>query len=327
VHSIKNKARVEANILGRVADKEVCGLMMKPEAEEEAIWGVHDMLRSELIDVADAEGDLNYAARFFTFNINEQAGLHKMYIFADECFSKLWEHFVTLEAERIVQSHAWGEGDASRTEHIMQNGQPGWEFSPNALYTMHRAFYEWGRGQRLSAHEALVTEPIPRNGASLKQIRLGSGNQAVTIKVNDWVLARPNDEDLSPIADANESLPQFGVPKRMWFGQVKQLFQHKRQGLESIDVVKAEWHASVESGPYDTNFMAPIVRRGVAYADDPFIPARSLLPMAMIALRHPQNRNLLVMVCKSWLPLAAANMPVPFPPLEFYPNVDDAPAG
>ena len=60
--------------------------------------------------------------------------------------------------------------------------------------------------------------------------------QNVWFRKGDWVIARPNDEeDLAPL-QAPAHLPQFGVPHRLWFGQVKRMFRHRRIASYEVDV-------------------------------------------------------------------------------------------
>lgn len=325
VRELKDRAHVAANMIGRVADKEVCGLLRWNTAideDDEGTWGTHNLLRSSHVAVNATLGGSNRSSGYMLINISEHSWLHKMYIGWDQSFSSLWERFVNEEAANVVLRQGWGESDASRTAVQVEAGEQGWEFSAKALEGMHEAFYSWGRiTHGLSIEQRLRTVPLAMEALSLKCIVLGTGNEAVSIKVGDWVLARPDDDCLSPIPDANESLPQFGVPKCMWFGRVLSMFKHKRQGLPAVEVVKAEWHASV--GPYDTDFMAPVVRKGVVYPDDPYIPAQSLLPLKMVAMKHPRHAHLLVLLRKTWLPLSAVHLPVPWPSLAFYPPAAD----
>jgi hypothetical protein len=88
------------------------------------------------------------------------------------------------------------------------------------------------------------------------------------------------------------------------------------------DAKDVEWHETVptaQGGPYDVRFMAPAIKRQVVHADLSFIAAVSMLPIKCISLPHPQNRQPQVMIRDTWLPLAAVNLPVPFPPLEYCP--------
>lgn len=325
VRELKDKAHVAANMIGRLADKEVCGLFKwetNSSEDDEGTWGAHNLLRSGHLVVEGILGGTRRLSGYILLSVTEHSWLHKMYIGCDQSFAALWERFVTEEGANEVQRQRWGEADASRTSAVVGNGEQGWEFSPMALQGLHSAFYTWGRTKEgLSDADRARTVPLPIEAQSLKCIKLGTGIEAVSIKVGDWVLARPDDDCLNPIPNAGEGLPKYGVPKCMWFGKVLGIFKHKRQGLPAIEVVKAEWHASV--GPYDTDFMAPVVRKGVVHADDPYIPAQSLLPLNMIALRHPRHSRLLVMLRKTWLPLSAVHMPLPWPPLAFYPpNAD-----
>jgi len=279
-------------------------------------YGEHNKLRDEGTFI-DFELAKKSSGEKVKFNEREHHSfLHKLYIGIDEGLKDVWEHFVTEEADAIVARKGWAERDAS------QNERGGWEFSHKALWDMHVEFEAWGdSGPRLTDDEQIQVRMFPLDAEGLSSITLNG----VQVVEGDWILARPNEEDLNILHEEGEDadgsdLPAYGVPNVMWFGKVKRMFRHVRH-LEAVEVFDVEWHRSAADGPYDVNLMCPIVEKAASVKDDPFIRANSVLPWPrMIALKHPLRATHLVMISKTWMPLSAAKMPVPFPNLMCYPT-------
>ena len=136
----------------------------------------------------------------------------------------------------------------------------------------------------------------------------------------------PNDEDdLEPIPGVRAGLPAYAPPKQMWFGRVKYMFVHRR-AVGDCEVPKTlvfyvDWHKFVPPplGPFDVELQCPIAQRCVASElDNPYFPACTVLPIEIVGLKHPSNSQQLAMVSRTWQPLSAINMPVPWPNLVMY---------
>lgn len=312
VRGLHNMLHVEANILLRLLDKEIAGLYGKIEREVVEAWGAHEVLPSSWRRIAphfshNRHGSLQYT-RFLS--AQEHVHLHNLYMGIDSVYSELWMRFVRERAAELVREKGFRVSDASF------HAEGGWKFSAHALQVLSYDFQEWGISSGLTSSQQLKTVRLVTEASSLSSICIND----VPFKVGDWVLARPNDEDLNPIVGSQAGMPQFGVPERMWFGKVKRMFEHQRYKQRKVRVFDVEWHESVPgpNGPYDVRFMSPVIRRGVVLKENPLIDALSVLPLKMIDVKHPNSAQFRVMITKSWLPLSVVNMPVPFPPLKYY---------
>lgn len=326
---LHNTRHTESNMLLRAMDKEMmhlheefaldsdgeCVARAKRGAEP---YGEHNKLRS--IDIeTEYEFVTKASEQRRRFNTREQHSyLHKFYIGGDERSTELWDMFIQQRADKIVAEKGWPDGDASRNE------MGGWEFSHKALFEVHEAFERWALAEPgLSGEDKRLARQLPLDYYALSSITVNKQKY----KEGDWILVRPcEDEDLVKLPRAEgvdySGLPAYGVPRRMWFGQVKGLFHHTRYTTPEL-IMNVEWHESVASphGPFDVDLMSPVVNKIVTEKDNPFFAATSVLPWPkMIALKHPIKAQQLVLISKTWLPLAAANMPMSFPKLMRYPT-------
>jgi len=333
---LQNTRHPEANMLGRAADKELMGLHVlfhESKGESKAmkarseVYGQHELLRCAAVGI---EGEPLRASMSVSNGAGEmRAGdkgfehLHKMYIGLDREFSTLWQEFVEEKAAELKARHRWSDAQASRS-----GAEGGWEFAREQLPTMHAEFAIWGSREDATESERALSRIWPRDLQPLRIIRI----QGEPFKVGDWVCARPNEDDVFEVPDADQpekaGLPKKGVPVQMWFGEVKKMWRHSRSfGLQDVDFFEVQWHRTVsrgEGGPYDVQLQSPIVykRPDPESLNEPFCAAKSVLPIKSMACDHPApsvaGQRWLVLIRETWQPMAAAGLPVPYPPLVKY---------
>ena len=145
----------------------------------------------------------------------------------------------------------------------------------------------------------------------LKEVTINS----VKFTKGSWFLIRPNEDDLNKLPAGSH--PPFGVPKKMWFGKVLEVFSHTGP-TETSTLFHVEWHKTLPApqGPYDVHIQAPVVQAAPAQ-ECCWFGCRGVLPLVMTAVQHPTRANAYLMMRPSWHELAAVNMPVPWPKLHY----------
>lgn len=159
---------------------------------------------------------------------------------------------------------------------------PGWTGSDHPW----RLGGGWWRARLVLSAEHQLTRAWPQYLLPAhRTLPLGSG---VRFEAGDWVVARPNVNDLVQL-NAPAGLPRFGAPRRLWFGEVEKLWQHDRaHGLQAVGMLEVKWHKSREGGEgvYDLQHFMPVMNRQPDAAA-PFILACGVLPLQMMMVVHP----------------------------------------
>jgi len=331
----ENNARhPEANMLLRAIDKEVIGLhnlcdgKKGKEVVQNALkegWGTYDAFLSGSVMVSyEEEPGVKQSAGMGSYcNNRVLAFLHKLYQSNDPEFCEWWQSFVSEEAARLVQTEGWTREMASHDRCT------GWSFHYDVFPRLHEEFECWGRrkfaAREFSVDQLYQTMRFYPDVLLLKKITM----DGVTFEKGSWLCSRPSDDDVHELPNVREGLPRFGVPRQLWFGKVQGMFLHRRRRAEGGNheedvgqwakeyIFHVQWYKSVSPCPYDVGLQSPVICNNERTdLDDPFVSTKTVLPLHMVA--RPYGRNNTVLISRTWQPMGALNMPVPWPKLMQY---------
>ena len=180
---------------------------------------------------------------------------------------------------------------------------------------------EWESGRLTDAEQGLTRHVW----SQCMQFPGGVVINGVLFKAGDWVISRPDAEDIRVLPGAGHEhadagRPRLGPPKKLWAGCIRCVLKHGLGGQKQEELLDVEWHESgsgeggsrADVSPFDVGLQCPQLKQQV-FRFDRYAKATAVLPLRVVARPHPLRPRTLVLLRRSFQQLSAVKMPVPWP--------------